>query len=80
MSEEQVHHPHVSPRPAVVWTAFCPHCFRAIASATTDAWPPTPSRCPHCRQTIAVGEAARSAMPEAVAGPSGAEPGGGRAA
>jgi len=41
-------------------TAYCPHCFLSVADGVDGPWPPTPSRCPHCRLMIGA-ERARSA-------------------
>jgi hypothetical protein len=44
-------------RHAVQGEAYCPHCFLLIETAAVGAWPPTPTRCRHCRLMIGPGRA-----------------------
>lgn len=37
--------------------AYCPHCFLLVESNAHGAWPPLPSRCPHCKLMIGPGRA-----------------------
>src|SRR3954469_1425135 len=32
--------------------AYCPHCFLQVATGVEGPWPPTPTRCQHCRLMI----------------------------
>jgi hypothetical protein len=36
----------------VTGQAYCPHCFLQVASDVDGPWPPTPTRCQHCRLMI----------------------------
>lgn len=53
--------------------AFCPHCFLEVQRDVRPPWPPTPSRCPHCRLLIGSGRARES--PEASPGARGSAAG-----
>ena len=46
---------------ATAHDAYCPHCFLQVASEVPAAWPPQPTRCPHCRLLIGAGRARDSA-------------------
>jgi hypothetical protein len=37
--------------------AYCPHCFLLVESDARGAWPPRPTRCPHCKLMIGPGRA-----------------------
>ena len=37
--------------------AYCPHCFLLVESDVPGAWPPKPTRCPHCKLMIGPGRA-----------------------
>ena len=37
--------------------AYCPHCFLLVESEVPEAWPPRPTRCPHCKLMIGPGRA-----------------------
>ena len=37
--------------------AYCPHCFLLIESDARGPWPPTPTRCQHCKLMIGPGRA-----------------------
>ena len=41
--------------------AYCPHCFLLVESEVHGAWPPQPTRCPHCRLMIGPGRAKATA-------------------
>ena len=41
----------------VTLEAFCPHCFLLVESDVPSAWPPKPTRCPHCKLMIGPGRA-----------------------
>jgi hypothetical protein len=41
--------------------AYCPHCFLQVEAEVEGDWPPTPTRCPHCRLLIGPGRARASA-------------------
>ena len=41
--------------------AYCPHCFLLVETDARGAWPPRPSRCPHCKLMIGPGRARDSA-------------------
>lgn len=41
--------------------AYCPHCFLLVETDARGAWPPQPSRCPHCKLMIGPGRARDSA-------------------
>jgi hypothetical protein len=41
--------------------AFCPHCFLLVEHDVPGAWPPQPSRCPHCKLMIGPGRARETA-------------------
>jgi hypothetical protein len=36
----------------VTGEAYCPHCFLLVSSDVDGPWPPTPTRCQHCRLMI----------------------------
>src|SRR3954468_7828549 len=40
--------------------AYCPHCFLLVESEVPGAWPPRPTRCPHCKLMIGPGRAKAS--------------------
>src|SRR3954454_3095051 len=40
------------PEVEVTGEAYCPHCFLLVASDVEGPWPPTPTRCQHCRLMI----------------------------
>jgi hypothetical protein len=52
--------PSAGGRPAAVGEAFCPHCFLPLESGGPDPWPPSPTRCPHCRLIVGPGRAKSS--------------------
>ena len=37
--------------------AYCPHCFLLVESDARGPWPPTPTRCQHCKLMIGPGRA-----------------------
>ena len=41
--------------------AYCPHCFLLVEADARGAWPPRPTRCPHCKLMIGPGRARASA-------------------
>src|SRR3954451_22518261 len=41
--------------------AYCPHCFLLVESEVPGAWPPKPTRCPHCKLMIGPGRARETA-------------------
>lgn len=41
--------------------AYCPHCFLLVETEALAAWPPLPTRCPHCKLMIGPGRARATA-------------------
>lgn len=41
--------------------AYCPHCFLLVEDDAHGAWPPKPTRCPHCKLMIGPGRARATA-------------------
>jgi hypothetical protein len=41
--------------------AYCPHCFLLVEDDVPGAWPPRPTRCPHCKLMIGPGRARATA-------------------
>ena len=53
--------------------AYCPHCFLLVETSVSGAWPPQPTRCPHCR--LMIGPGRERIEPESKAGARGAAAG-----
>ena len=45
--------------------AYCPHCFLRVEQNVQENWPPSATRCPHCRLLIGPGRG----RPTAAANP-----------